>query len=95
MKSTETQEKKGSSKSDATTTKYNLGDRVLRRGMSGTDVTHLKNILIDKKHLSGALVKGITLFDEEIEKAVKVFQNKLGIDVDGVVDAQTAYFLKK
>ena len=41
---------------------YNLGDRVLRKGMCGKDVTELKNILIDKGFISGDLVKGITEF---------------------------------
>lgn len=63
--------------------------------MTGTDVTQLKNILIDKKYLSGSFAKGTILFDNEIEKAVISFQNKIGIDADGIVDTQTVYFLKK
>ena len=75
--------------------KINLGDRVLKKGMEGTDVTQLKNILIDKGCISGNLVKGSILFDAEIEKAVIEFQRKTGIDADGIVEFQTVYFLKK
>ena len=50
--------------------KYNLGDRILKKQMQGYDVTQLKNILIDKGYLSGKLLKGTSLFDEETEKAL-------------------------
>ncbi len=78
-----------------TNPKINLGDRILKKGMQGTDVTQLKNILIDKGYLSGTIAKGSTLFDTEIEKAVIKFQEKTGIDADGIVEVQTVYFLKK
>ena len=75
--------------------KYNLGDRILKKQMQGYDVTQLKNILIDKGYLSGKLLKGTSLFDEETEKAVIKFQKSIGIDADGIVETQTVYFLKK
>lgn len=75
--------------------KYNLGDRVLKKQMQGYDVTQLKNILIDKGYLSGNLIKGNFIFDEETEKAVINFQKAIGIDADGIVETQTVYFLKK
>lgn len=81
--------------SPGTNQKINLGDRILKKGMQGTDVTQLKNILIDKGYLSGPLAKGPTLYDVEIEKAVIKFQKKTGIDADGIVEVQTVYFLKK
>ena len=74
---------------------YNLGDRVLKKYMQGTDVTQLKNILIDKGFIGKPFVKGNTVFDDTIERAVKQFQNKIGIDATGVVDTQTLYFLRK
>jgi peptidoglycan hydrolase-like protein with peptidoglycan-binding domain len=80
---------------DTTDLKKNLGDRILKKGMHGTDVTQLKNILIDKGYLSGSFAKGSILFDAEIEKAVIKFQQKTGIDTDGIVEVQTVYFLKK
>lgn len=75
--------------------KINLGDRVLKKGMIGTDVTQLKNILIDKGFLAGPLVKGNSMFDEILKNAVIKFQNSINIDADGIVEAQTVYFLKK
>lgn len=74
---------------------YNLGDRVLKKEMRGADVTQLKNILIDKGFLEKPFVKGETLFDTAIETALKRFQDSIGIDTTGTVDAQTFYFLKK
>ena len=74
---------------------YNLGDRVLKKEMRGADVTQLKNILIDKGFLEKPFVKGETLFDTAIETALKRFQDSIGIDTTGKVDAQTFYFLKK
>lgn len=50
--------------------------------MQGHDVTQLKNILIDKGNLSGDLIKGDSIFDEEVEKAVINFQKAIGIDAD-------------
>jgi len=72
-----------------------LGDRVLKSGMRGTDVTQLINILIDKKYLRGSLLKGSSLFDESVRTAVVAFQKATGIDTDGIVNTQTVYFLKK
>lgn len=74
---------------------YNLGDRVLKKEMRGADVTQLKNILIDKGFLEKPFVKGEIRFDATIETALKKFQDSIGIDTTGKVDAQTFYFLKK
>jgi spoIID/lytB domain-containing protein len=74
---------------------YNLGDRVLKKEMQGADVTQLKNILIDKGFLEKPFAKGEIRFDAAIETALKKFQNSVGIDATGTVDAQTLYFLKK
>jgi len=72
-----------------------LGDRVLKSGMRGTDVTQLINILIDKEYLPGPLLKGSSLFDGSVSTAVIAFQKATGIDADGIVNTQTIYFLKK
>lgn len=74
---------------------YNLGDRVLKKEMWGADVTQLKNILIDKGFLEKPFAKGEIRFDAAIETALKKFQDSIGIDATGTVDAQTFYFLKK
>lgn len=74
---------------------FNLGDRLLKKGMQGADVTQLKNILIDKELLNKPFVKGEINFDITIEQALKRFQDSIGIEASGVVDTQTLYFLKK
>ncbi len=74
---------------------YNLGDRLLRKGMYGSDVTQLKNILIDKAFLEKPFCKGKTDFNTEIEQALKKFQDSIEIEATGEVDTQTLYFLKK
>lgn len=74
---------------------YDLGDRLLKKGMRGSDVTQLKNILIDKGFLEKPFAKGSIVFDASLESALKAFQNSIGIDASGILDAQTLYFLKK
>ncbi|MDE5963363.1 MAG: peptidoglycan-binding protein, partial [Alistipes sp.] len=74
---------------------YSLGDRILKKGKHGADVTQLKNILIDKEFLEKPFVKGDVSFDVEIERALKRFQDSIGIEATGEVDTQTLYFLKK
>lgn len=73
----------------------NLGDRILEKGMIGTDVSQLKRILIDKKILEVSSIEESTLFDVKIEKAVIVFQKSLGLVADGKVGPKTIYYLKK
>lgn len=63
--------------------------------MYGSDVTQLKNILIDKAFLEEPFCKGKTDFDVEIERALKKFQDSIGIEATRAVDTQTLYFLKK
>ena len=73
---------------------YNLGDRVLERGMRGTDATQLKNILIDKGFLEKPFVKGEILFDDTMETALKKFQDSIGIDAD-LIQCRSFYFFRK
>jgi hypothetical protein len=85
----------GSSKSSAS---LQLGSRTLRKGMSGTDVTELVNILLRKQYLkmdNGTVqVTGSYSFDETIEGAVKKFQSDNGLTVDGICGSTTIYYLK-
>lgn len=75
-----------------------LGARTLKRGMSGTDVTELVNILLRKKYLrlddGGTYVTGLYTYDETIEGAVKKFQSDNGLTSDGVCGSTTIYYLK-
>ncbi len=82
----------------STDTALQLGARTLKKGMSGTDVTELVNILLRKKYLKlddgGTQVTGTYTFDEIIEGAVKKFQSDNGLTSDGVCGSTTIYYLK-
>lgn len=80
-------------------TALKLGARTLKRGMSGTDVTELINILLQKKYLKledgGTRVVGSYAYDETIEATVKQFQVDNGMKGDGICGPLTIYYLKK
>lgn len=68
-----------------------FGDRILKRGMEGTDVVELQDLL-KKLKISEAKLDGN--FGETTEVAVKKFQQSKNIDSTGVVDVTTFYYLK-
>lgn len=67
---------------------YALGDRVLRKGMSGADVRQLQQELL---HLNYQLPKygADADYGSETERAVKQFQADHGLDADGIFGAQS------
>ena len=77
---------------------FKLGDRIIRLGMKGMDVTEVINILIKKEYL--LLATGRKIFTGELEyttvvaNAIKRFQSDFAIEATGVVDAQTVMLLK-
>jgi murein L,D-transpeptidase YcbB/YkuD len=75
-----------------------LGDRTLKRNMSGRDVTELVNILLKKGYLSmhdGSMsVSGIYTYDDIVEDAIKQFQFDNNLDSDGIVGPTTIFYLK-
>lgn len=80
--------------------KQELGSRILKLGMKGTDVTQLINIMLSKGYLvlndsTQTAVTGIFTFDSVLEDAVKRFQTDNSIKSDGIVNATTVYYLKK
>ena len=77
------------------TSYHKLGDRVLKVGMSGTDVAEMKNYLIDKGYLQGAPVKGTILFDTTIENALKAFLADVGLEWAGQTDSDIIFYVKK
>lgn len=80
-------------------TKYRLGDRVIMRGDSGTDVKSLANILVKKLFLDENDIiytsDGGALYDGAIIKAVRSFQKVSGIYEDGTVATTTLKALRK
>lgn len=75
-----------------------LGDRTLKLGMTGTDVTELVNILRKKWYLvqeGDSTATGIHKYDSVIEAAVKKFQLNHGLTSNGICDPTTIYYLKK
>lgn len=80
---------------------YQLGSRILRKGMKGTDVTELINILLQKQYLRVGddsetipVLTGQYTFDEIVEDAVKRFQKDNSLVATGEVDPTTVFFLK-
>lgn len=69
---------------------FKLGERNLKKGMEGLDVAELQDSLISK----GYELKITAAFDDETEKAVKKFQKDTQIEVNGIVDFVTLYYLK-
>ena len=64
-----------------------FGNRVLREGMAGPDVTVLKSIVRSKRLLRGNLVGN---FDRPTTSAVRRFQNKASMARSGVVNKATS-----
>jgi murein L,D-transpeptidase YcbB/YkuD len=71
-----------------------LGTRVLRRGMTGKDVDQLIMLLVKGKLLSATQIPQSSLFNEDVERAVKQFQTTKGLPSDGVVDYRTLLLLR-
>lgn len=79
---------------------YKLGDRLLKKGMIGADVTELLNILITKKYITPKVdapkvATGNHEFTQLIEDAVKDFQKDFKLKADGIVGPSTIYYLMK
>ena len=95
---TSTTKSYNNSLSNTNNTILKLGSRTLKRGMSGTDVTELINILLAKGFLKldggGTQVTGTYTYDEIVENAVKEFQTSKGIPSDGECGSSTIYYLK-
>lgn len=76
---------------------YLLGDRTLKEGIYGNDVTSLVNLLISKKYLHKDNVtkrSGYAVYDSNVKNAVVRFQNDALISNVGVVTTETISKLK-
>ncbi|HJQ46098.1 MAG TPA: N-acetylmuramoyl-L-alanine amidase [Amycolatopsis sp.] len=69
--------------------------RVLRRGDAGEDVAEIRSML-SSVGLIGAVgeADGHTIFDQEVERAVRGFQQRRGLITDGVVGPATYQVLR-
>ena len=74
-----------------------LGSRDLTLGMSGTDVTEMMNLLIEKGYIDGEPVNKFdsTLFGSSLLESLIKFLDDIGLDWEGKVDSQMVVFLKK
>ena len=79
--------------------KYYLGDRVLMRGDSGADVKKLAEIMVKNLYMDENsvpyTVTGEVLYDNELLRAVKLFQKVSGLYEDGIVGETTIKALRK
>ena len=91
--------KSSQTNSGISATALKLGSRTLKRGMSGTDVTELVNILLKKKYLKlendETEVTGSLIYDETIEATVEQFQKDNELTADGTCGPLTVFYLKK
>jgi hypothetical protein len=80
-----------------TPTNLKLGDRTLKKGISGSDVTELINVLLKKGYVkleNGDMeVTGVHTFDETVEAVMKRFQSNNGLTNDGICGPLTIYYL--
>lgn len=76
------------SKADASEAEHQLGDRLLKKGMSGSDVCELQQNLLK---LGYALPKygADGDYGAETVDAVKTFQKKSGLETDGICGSNT------
>ena len=78
---------------------YAFGDRIIMRGDSGRDVRKLAEILINNLYIEDKQIlytpTGDVLYDGELLKAVKRFQEYNGFYPDGIVGFKLIKVLKK
>ena len=76
---------------------YALGDRVLREGVYGNDVTALVNLLVTKNYLrkgKATMRNGYAVYDSSVKASVIRFQNDARLTSDGIASTQTISQLK-
>lgn len=76
---------------------YSIGDRTLKTGIHGSDVTSLTGYLATALYINRSWIKekdGYCLYDATIASAVKHFQKDAGLPQTGIADQTTINKLK-
>lgn len=79
---------KNTSSSSTTSRAYDLGEREIKEGMSGNDVTQLAVLLIMYNYLSKQETN-YKDYSSSIKQAVMAFQKDAGLPVTGICDRET------
>lgn len=72
---------------------YKLGDRTLKSGLYGNDVSELTSLLVSRKYLHSSWItmqNGYPVYNARVVSAVKRFQKDAGILQDGIINSTTA-----
>lgn len=67
---------------------YNLGDRTLKSGLYGNDVSKLVSLLVSKNYMNSSWItmqNGYPIYNARVVSAVKRFQKDAGRSQDGVM----------
>ena len=76
---------------------YNLGDRTLKSGLYGNDVSKLVSLLVSKNYMNSSWItmqNGYPIYNARVVSAVKRFQKDAGRSQDGVMTASLATTLE-
>lgn len=76
---------------------YDLGDRTLKSGLYGNDVSKLTSLLVSKKYMSSSWItmqNGYSIYNARVISAVKRFQKDAGKAQDGVMTSSLATTLE-
>lgn len=79
--------------------KYRLGDRMIMRGDSGMDVRSVAKILVKKLYIEEDSIiytkDGGVLYDGDLVRAVKHFQEFNGLYPDGIISSEVVKALRR
>lgn len=76
---------------------YQLGDRTLKEGVYGNDVTSLVNLLVSKKYIHKDRItmrSGYAVYDSNVKNAIIRFQNDARLSNDGIATTETVSQLR-
>lgn len=76
---------------------YQLGDRTLKEGVYGNDVTSLVNLLVSKKYIHKDRItmrSGYAVYDSNVKNAIIRFQNDARLSNNGIATTETVSQLR-